>query len=91
MPHPPQLSESDAVFTHSEPQAVSPVAQELPPPAPAAPVEPFPPLPGLLCVEVLLQAAARIARPSPKSHARAVLMTTRIPGPAKPDRPCKGR
>lgn len=78
IPQAPQLFESEAVFTHSDPQSVC--AQLLPPPAPALPVEPFPAVPGFPLVCGLVQAAARIAKPSPKSHTRAVLITAVFPG-----------
>jgi hypothetical protein len=41
---------------------------------------PLPALPGLLPPEGLVQAAVRIAKPSPKRHTRAVFMTDEIPG-----------
>ena len=84
-PQTPQLLESLAVFTHAVPQAVCAELQVVPvPPVPVllppVPVPLFPPVPGLPpCA--LVQAAERITKPSPKSHARAVLViATYIPG-----------
>jgi hypothetical protein len=83
LPQTPQLLESLAVFTHAEPQSDCPELQVtlVPPvPLPPVPVALLPPVPGLPPCE-LLQAAVRIAKPSPKSHARAVLViATYIPG-----------
>ena len=83
LPQTPQLVESLAVLTHVEPQSVCPELQvgPVPPvPLPPVPVALLPPVPGLPpCA--LVQAAERIAKPSPKSHARAVLViATYIPG-----------
>ena len=83
LPQTPQLLESLAVFTHAEPQSVCrelQVAPVPPVPLPPVPVALLPPVPGLPPGE-LLQAAVRIAKPSPKSHARAVVViATYIPG-----------
>jgi hypothetical protein len=83
LPQTPQLLESVAVSTHAEPQSVCVELQvgPLPPvPLPPVPVALLPPVPGLPpCA--LVQAAERITKPSPKSHARAVLViATYIPG-----------
>jgi hypothetical protein len=86
LPQTPQLLESLAVFTHAEPQSVCPELQVTPvppvplPPVPVALLPPVPELPPC----ALVQAAERIAKPSPKSHARAVLViATYIPGKAE--------
>jgi hypothetical protein len=87
LPQTPQLFESDEGSTQSLPQAVSvplhvgPVPPEPFPPAPVVP--PLPPVPGLPLVCGLLQAAARIAKPSPKSHTRVVFISP----PVFPGRP----
>jgi hypothetical protein len=70
MPQAPQLFESDAVFTHSEPQSSCPAAQPLVPPAPLAP---RPPVPGLT-PSCGVQAATNIARHSPKNDTNAVFI-----------------
>jgi hypothetical protein len=70
MPQAPQLVESDAVSTHSEPHSACPEAQPLFPPAPAEP--------GLLLPDGLAQAAATIAKQSPKSQTRFVFMANLI-------------
>ena len=70
MPQAPQLFESDAVSTQSEPQAVCPAAQRLVPPVPAVPV----PLPELPLGDEAAQAAVKMARKSPKSDTRPVVM-----------------
>jgi len=84
LPQTPQLLESLAVFTHAEPQGVSGELQVTPvPPVPLPPVPLLPPVPGLP-PGALVQAAVRIAKPSPKSHARAVVViATYIPGETK--------
>jgi hypothetical protein len=83
LPQTPQLVESLAVFTHVEPQSVCPelqVGPEPPVPLPPVPVALLPPVPELP-PGALVQAAERIAKPSPKSHARAVVViATYIPG-----------
>jgi hypothetical protein len=84
MPQPPQLSESDDVFRHCDPQAVWPVGQ-VSPPVPAVPVAPLPAVPGLLPVDGLEHAAARQAaammeKQGPKNDARPVFIVIRIPG-----------
>jgi hypothetical protein len=83
LPQTPQLVESLAVFTHVEPQSVCPELQvgPVPPvPLPPVPVALLPPVPELP-PGALVQAAERIAKPSPKSHARAVVViATYIPG-----------
>ncbi len=85
LPQTPQLPESLAGFTQVEPQSVCPELQvgPVPPvPLPPVPVALLPPVPVLPPGE-LLQAAVRIAKPSPKSHARAVVViATYIPGTA---------
>ena len=65
MPQPPQLFESDAVFTHSVPQAVWPEGQLTVPPVPVAPL---PAVPGVPVVDGLEQAAAKIAKQSPRER-----------------------
>jgi hypothetical protein len=80
IPQPAQFIGSLVVSTQTEPQAVCPLKQLLPvvPPAPnvpPVPVEP-PELP-------LPQAAARNAKPSPKAHTRAVVMTPSLPAGRK--------
>ena len=84
LPQTPQLLESELVSTHAEPQSVCPELQvgPFPPvPLPPVPVALLPPVPELPPVCGLLQAAVRIAKPSPKSHARAgLVIATYIPG-----------
>jgi hypothetical protein len=70
MPQPPQFITSAVVSTHSVPQAVCPFKQSFP-----GPSGPPPGVPGL----PLEQAAASTAKPSPKTHTRAVVMTPRFP------------
>jgi hypothetical protein len=70
VPQPPQLLESDDVSTHAVPHAVCPAGQLTLPPEPVAPAVPVPPPPAGL------QAAARIAKQSPKSDTRAVFIFT---------------
>ena len=81
MPQTPQLFESVAVFTHVAPQSVCVESQVGPlPPVPLPPLPVEPPVPELP-PGALEQAAVRIAKPSPKSHARAVVViATYIPG-----------
>ena len=81
LPQTPQLFESLAVFTHVAPQSVCVASQVGPlPPVPLPPVPVEPPVPELPPF-ALVQAAVRITKPSPKSHARAVLViATYIPG-----------
>jgi hypothetical protein len=83
MPQPPQLSGSDVVFRHCEPQAVSPEGQLTVPPVPVAPL---PAVPGLPPVEGLEQAAAKITKQSPRRE-RPVFIVIRIPGETRPDLP----
>ena len=71
MPHAPQLFESVAVSTHSVPQGVWLPVQLLPPPVPAVPL---PVLPAVPPPPAGLQAAAKIAKQSPKSQTHAVFM-----------------
>jgi hypothetical protein len=87
LPQTPQLLESDEVSTHVEPQSVCEELQVMPVPPVPPPVPLLPPAPGLPPVEGLAQAAARIAKPSPRSHTRAVFITTFIPGRTEPDLP----
>ena len=74
MPQPPQLFESDVVLKHSVPHISSPGEQLLLPPVPAVPVPLVPAVPGFPPVDGLAQAAAKIAKQSPKSDTRAVFM-----------------
>jgi hypothetical protein len=80
LPQTPQLLESAAVFTHAVPQSIWEEAQVMLPPVPPLPLPLLPPVPGLPPVEGVLQAAARIAKPSPMSHTRAVFIVTLFPG-----------
>jgi hypothetical protein len=68
MPQAPQLFESDAVFTHSEPQSICPEAQLL---------LRLPPVPALPLVDGLAQAAAKIAKQSPRSEMCSVFIVNR--------------
>ena len=91
LPQTPQLLESDEVSTHDEPQTVcAPVQVTLVPPVPfpPVPVELVPPVPGLPPVCALVHAAVRIAKPMPKSHTRALVITTYIPGQTELAFPC---
>ena len=91
MPQTPQLLESALVSTHAEPQSVCPELQVVPVPPvpfPPVPVELLPPVPGLPPVCALVHAAVRIAKPSPKSHTRALVIATYIPGQTKTVAPC---
>lgn len=91
LPQTPQLLESDEVSTQVEPQTVCAPVQvtEVPPvPLPPVPVELFPPVPGLPPVCALVHAAVRIAKPMPKSHTRALVITTYIPGQTELAFPC---
>ena len=63
MPQPPQLSGSDAVFTHCAPQAVWPEGQLTVPPVPVAPL---PAVPGVPVVDGLEQAAAKMTKQRPR-------------------------
>jgi hypothetical protein len=80
LPQTPQLFASDEVSTQFVPQAVSVPLQVVPmiPPVPLAGVPPVPEL--LVVVWGLEQAAARVAKPKPKSHTRAVVIVTLFPG-----------
>jgi hypothetical protein len=64
-PQVPQLFMSVAVFTHDEPQATSGDVHVGGAPVPAVPVAPLPAVPGLLPVEGLEHAAAKITKQSP--------------------------
>ena len=90
LPQTPQLLESEAMFTHAEPQSICPELQVMPVPPvplPPVPVPLLPPVPPPVCAPV--QAAVRIAKPRPKSHTRAVVViTTYIPGQTETAAPC---
>ncbi len=77
MPQAPQLFESDAVFTHSEPQGVCPVAQLLPPPGPVAPVPELPLIDGLeqAAAKIVKAVARAIAKQCPNSDRCSVFMS----------------
>ena len=78
---------SVAVFTHDEPQATSGDVHVGGAPVPAVPVAPLPAVPGLLPVEGLEHAAAKIAKQSPKNDTRPVFIATSIPGQTELDLP----
>lgn len=80
LPQTPQLFESEEVSTQFVPHSCWGALQLTLPPPPPVPGLPLPALPGLLPPEGLVQAAVRIAKPSPKRHTRAVFMTDEIPG-----------
>jgi hypothetical protein len=88
LPQTPQLLESDEVSTHVEPQTVcAPLQVTGVPPVPVPPVPLLPPVPEPpVCA--LVHAAVRIAKPRPKSHTRAVVITTYIPGQTELAFPC---
>ena len=75
LPQTPQLPTSDEVSTQFVPQAVSAPLQVVPM-IPPVPLMGVPPVPGLPLVCGLEQAAARVAKPRPKSHTRAVVIIT---------------
>jgi hypothetical protein len=77
LPQPPQFAGSDVVSTQFEPQSVWVAEQVFPLLPPVLPG--LPPVLELPPCE-LLQAAVRIAKPRPKSHTRALVITTYIPG-----------
>ena len=94
LPQTPQLVALELVSTHAEPQSICPELQVMPVPPVPLPLLPPVPLPLLppvpLPVCALVQAAVRIAKPSPKSHTRAVVIviTTYIPGQTESVAPC---
>jgi hypothetical protein len=75
LPQTPQLFTSDEVSTQFVPQAVC-VPLQVVPTMPPVPLPGVPPVPGLPVVCGLEQAAARVAKPRPKSHTRAVVIIT---------------
>jgi hypothetical protein len=88
LPQTPQLLPSELVSTHADPQSICGELQVMP--VPPVPVELLPPVPVPPPGCALVQAAVRIAKPSPKSHARAVVIviTTYIPGQTETVAPC---
>jgi hypothetical protein len=93
LPQTPQLLASELMSTQAEPQSICPELQVMPvPPVPVplppVPVPLLPPVPPPVCA--LVQAAVRIAKPSPKSRTRAVVIviTTYIPGQTESVAPC---
>jgi hypothetical protein len=79
LPQTPQLLTSEVTSTQVEPQAICPELQvtPVPPvPLPPVPVELLPPVPRMVPGCALVQAAERIAKPSPRNTMRAVVITT---------------
>ena len=82
LPQTPQLFASEEVSTQVVPQAVC-VPLQVGPTIPPVPPPGVPPVPGLPPVWGLEQAAARITKPKPKTHTRAVVIITLFPGRPK--------